>query len=84
LISQTSFGNYETKTINIASGILIWNGDSKKYDCFMKNQSSVTHLINAYAINQGNNGNPISLQSATNTTITFNGRYGTLSAYQIQ
>ena len=84
LISQTNFANYETKTINIASGILIWNGASKKFDCFMKNGNSVSHLIDAYAIDTGNNGNPISLQSATATTVTFNGRYGTLSAYQIQ
>lgn len=84
LISQTNFANYETKTISIASGILIWQGDVKKYDCFMKNLSAVTHLIDAYAIDQGNNGNPISLQSATDATVTFNGRYGTLSAYQIQ
>lgn len=84
LISRTYFGDYETKTINISSGILIWQGDVKKYDCFMKNQSSVTHLINAYAMNQDSNGNPISLQSATDTTVTFYGLYGTLSAYQIQ
>lgn len=84
LISQTSFGNYETKTINISSGILIWAGDVKKYDCFMKSKSSVSHLIDAYGKGDAEEGNPISLQSATDTTVTFNGRYGTLNAYQIQ
>lgn len=84
LISQTYFGNYETKTINISSGILIWAVDGKKYDCFMKNGNSVRHLIDAYAMNQGDNGNPISFKSATDTAVTFNGRYGTISAYQIQ